>query len=120
MNAMRILLRQGLFGIVLAYAMAVQAMLAGPLLAAPLQNAGQELCLTGDAMPDGSAHHGGHDCPCLVPGHVHFSASLPVPAATALPMRNAVPFAYAAPFQPWGEEQGPENPGARGPPSDLV
>ena len=120
MTALRALLRHVLFGIVLAYVMTVQALLAGPLLAAPLHAGLHELCLTGEAAPDGAPVHGGHDCPCLAPGaHQVSSAVPPVPAIT-LPMRVAVPFAYAAPVLPSGEGQGPESPAARGPPSILV
>lgn len=120
MTAFRALLRHGLFGIMLAYALAVQAMLAGPVLAGPLKTGPHEICLTSEAMPEGTPGHGGHDCPCLVPGAGHGSASLIAPEAMALPMRHAVPFIYAAPFLPWSEGQGPESPAARGPPPQLV
>lgn len=120
MTAFRALLRHGLLGIVLAYAMAVQAMLAGPLLASQPQHAQHELCLTGEQAPGGAPAHGGDDCPCIVPGSLAFAPVIPAAPAFTLPMRLAVPFAYGAAFLPWTEGQGPESPAARGPPASLV
>ena len=116
----RALLRQGFIGVALAYALVAQALLAGPMLAQPVQIAHQ-LCVTGEtspALPDD--HHGGHDCPCLAahPGHAFVAG--PEPLAFALPMRAAVPLIYAAALvaSPFGS--GPESPAARGPPLFLV
>jgi hypothetical protein len=118
MSFCRALLRNGLFGVLLAYVLAAQAMLAGPLLAAPV-SAAHELCLTGEAAPaDGPPHHGGLCCLAAQPFQpIGFG---PSPARAALAMREAVPALYAAALLPWADGQGPERPAARGPPTSLV
>jgi hypothetical protein len=118
MSFCRALLRNGLFGVLLAYVLAAQAMLAGPLLAAPV-SAAHELCQTGKTAPaDDLPHHGGTCCLAAQPFQpIGFG---PAPERVALAMREAVPALYAAALMPWAEGQGPEHPAARGPPSPLV
>lgn len=120
MTAFRALLRNGLFGVLLAYALAAQAMLAGPALAGVPQNAQHELCLNGEPMPDGAPGHDGHDCPCLSAAAFQSMILLPVQTAFALPMRDAVPAMFARAAQPSPIGFGPGSPAARGPPVLLV
>lgn len=120
MMIVRALLRQGLFGLALAYALLAQALLAGPMLAHPAQMAA-DLCISGETIPTTPQEpHGGHDCPCLSAHPGHASVAGPAPVALALPMRAAVPFLYAAALvaSPFGS--GPESPAARGPPVFLA
>jgi hypothetical protein len=118
MSFCRALLRNSFFGVLLAYVLAAQAMLVGPLLAAPV-SAAHELCLTGETAPDdGVPHHGGL---CCLPAQPFQPLSFnPAPVRAALAMREAVPALYAAALLPWADGQGPERPAARGPPASLV
>ncbi|MBS7805189.1 hypothetical protein KIH24_11485 [Rhizobiales bacterium TNE-4] len=118
MSFFRALLRNGLFGVLLAYVLAAQALLAGPLLAAPV-SAAHQLCLTGEAAPDDGPHHAGGSC-CLAAPAFQAIGSGPAPASALLAMRDTVPVLYAAALRLWSEGQGPESPAARGPPLRLV
>lgn len=118
MSFFRALLRNSLFGVLLAYVLAAQAMLAGPLLAAPV-SAAHELCLTGDSAPTDDPHHGGGAC-CLAAPASHAIGPDLAPASALVAMRDAVPALYAAARLPSREGQGPESPAARGPPSVFV
>lgn len=118
MSFVRALLRKGLFGVMLAYGLAAQAMLAGPSLVAPLA-AAHELCLTGEAAPHDDLHHSGGAC-CLGASAFQAATLGPVPMGTAVTMRDAVPALYAPALMLSGEGHGPDDPAARGPPSRLV
>lgn len=124
MICVRALLRQGFFGVALAYALLAQALMAGALLSNPVHAMAPELCVIGEAIPlapDGSSNQqGGHDCPCLAAHPAHASVAGSEPVAFAVPMRAAVPFIYAAALvaSPFGS--GPESPAARGPPLLLA
>ena len=91
----RALLRQGFFGVALAYALLAQALMAGALLSNPVHAMAPELCVIGEASPlapDGSSNQqGGHDCPCLAAHPAHASVAGSEPVAFAVPMRAAVP-----------------------------
>jgi hypothetical protein len=119
MTVFRAILRQGFVGVVLAYVLAAQALLVGPSLAAPV-SAAHELCLSGEtAPPSDPAHHTAGLC-CLAACNVPAVALAVSPEASVLPMRRAVPWAYAPFSAPWQDAQIPAHAPQRGPPASLV
>ena len=119
MTLLRALLRNGLLGVLLAYALAVQALLAGPLLAAPL-SPGHALCITtdGDASTD-DAHAAGGLC-CLATLQLQPVWQADTPAIATMPMRVAVPWTFGWVSLPRRDALIPDHAPPRGPPFSLV
>lgn len=119
MRFFRALLRNGLVGVLLAYVLATQAMLAGPLMAAPL-TAAHELCLTenGQPAPDHASHALG-SC-CLAAGHAQPVALDLAPVASIIPMRDMVTAVYQSVAPPQAVAHTLPHPPARGPPFILA
>ena len=118
MSTMRKLLGKGLLGVLLAYVLAAQAMLAGPSLAATFSTA-HELCLTGEDQPAAPPHHAGVEC-CLAVQAVQPVALDNTATPALLPMRQAVPFIFAARALPSQKFYAPDHAQARAPPRFLV
>ena len=118
MSAMRKLLGKSLLGMLLAYVLAAQAMLAGPSLAASFSTA-HELCLTGEDQPAAPSHHGGLEC-CLAAQAFQPVAFENTATPSLLPMRHAVPFVFAARALPSQKLFAPDHAQARAPPQSLV
>ena len=120
MVVMRAILRKGLVGLLLAYVLAAQAMLAGPLLAAPV-SAAHELCLSGASEPaqDAAPHDAGL-C-CLVACSATSVLALEGPSLSSLmAMRHAVPATYVAVALPSLATDVLHHASARDPPLNLV
>lgn len=118
MSAMRKLLGKGLLGVLLAYVLAAQALLAGPTLAASFTTA-HELCVTGEDQPAAPSHHAGVEC-CLAAQAAPPFAIENGPTASFLPMRIAVPFVFAARALPSQQIFARDHAQARAPPQILV